>query len=748
MSPTASIPLFLSCARGLEPLLAEEAGSLGAVEAREQSGGVACRADWPVAYRICLWSRLASRVLLPLGQFEATDAEQLYQGARQIDWPSWFSAERSFAIEVAGRSNVLTHSHFAALKVKDAIADRFREDHGRRPDVDADNPDIPVHLHLNSAIISLSLDLSGGSLHRRGYRARGGAAPLKETLAAAILLRAGWPELARQGGALVDPLCGSGTLVIEAAWMAADIAPGLGRAHYGFQSLRNYDRDTWQALLEEAGQRKSAGLSHLPPLHGQDIDGATLRSARSNAQLAGLAAHTTWTQADASTARSLGDKPGLVVANPPYGERLGGEAELIKLYSLFGVSLKQHFSGWRAAIFTGRPDLSPRLGLRAEKMYSLHNGDLPCKLLLFDLVAPAASTAGSTDGPATDVAAPRGGEDFANRLRKNLKHLGKWAKRSGVSCYRVYDADLPDYSLAVDLYPTASLQIHAQEYAAPKTVDPVRAERRLREALAVIQQEFDVPTAAIHFKIRQQQKGSDQYTRQSEQENFQQVEEHGCRLWINLDDYLDTGLFLDHRPLRRRIQAEAAGKRFLNLFCYTATATVHAAKGGASGTVSVDLSANYLEWGQRNLALNGVDAALTTRRQADDAWGQRRGRPAPAARHSLVQADCLAWLKEQAEARAPQRYDLILCDPPTFSNSKRMDGTLDVQRDHVEIILNAVRLLTPQGLLYFSTNRKRFKLDLEALSGVDITDITPQTLDEDFKRPPPPHRCWVIKAKD
>jgi 23S rRNA (guanine2445-N2)-methyltransferase / 23S rRNA (guanine2069-N7)-methyltransferase len=738
MAAPESHPLFLSCARGLEPLLGQEAATLGGAEVREQNGGVACTADWTTAYRICLWSRLASRVLLPLSQFEAADAEQLYNAAKLIDWPGWFSANRSFAVEVAGRSDGLTHTHFAALKVKDAIADRFRDDHGRRPDVDADNPDIPVHLHLSGATASLSLDLSGGSLHRRGYRARGGSAPLKETLAAAILLRAGWPEVAARGGALVDPLCGSGTLVIEAAFIAADIAPGLAREHYGFEALRNFDAPAWHALLDEARARKQAGLTRLPPLLGQDIDGAVLRSARNNAELAGLGQHIRFAQADASTVRPLGETPGLLVTNPPYGERLGSEAELIKLYSLLGVTLKQHFGGWRAALFTGRPDLGPRLGLRAEKMYSLYNGDLPCKLLLFDVAAAVAAEPGAVN--------PGGGsEDFANRLRKNLKHLGKWAKRTGVSCYRAYDADLPDYALAVDLYPTASLQIHAQEYAAPDTVDPVRAERRLREALAVIQQVFEVPTAAIHFKIRKQQKGNEQYTRQSEQASFQQIEEHGCRLWINLDDYLDTGVFLDHRPLRRRIQAEAAGKRFLNLFCYTGTATVHAVKGGASGSVSVDLSANYLEWAQRNLDLNGCKAVLQARRAAPEDRRERRPRQ-EAARHALIQADCLAWLKEQAQSPAPQRFDLILCDPPTFSNSKRMDGTLDVQRDHVEMLHNAARLLTPQGVLYFSTNRKRFKLDLEGLAGLTIADITPQTLDEDFKRPPPPHRCWAIRA--
>jgi 23S rRNA (guanine2445-N2)-methyltransferase / 23S rRNA (guanine2069-N7)-methyltransferase len=362
-------------------------------------------------------------------------------------------------------------------------------------------------------------------------------------------------------------------------------------------------------------------------------------------------------------------------------------------------------------------------------MYSLYNGDLPCKLLL--LAIPAA--------PAAE-APPGSGADFANRLRKNLKHLGKWAKRSGVTCYRVYDADLPDYAIAVDLYLTDSLHLHVQEYAAPKTIDPVHAERRLREALATLQQVFEVPVSHIHFKVRSPQKGATQYARQTERDTRQQVDEQGCRLWVDLDSYLDTGLFLDHRPLRRRLQVECAHKRFLNLFCYTGTASVHAARGGAAATVSVDLSANYLEWARENLQLNGFAATVLARRP-------ERGASRARAAHTLVQADCLAWLREQAAEKAPPRFDLILCDPPTFSNSKRMEGTLDVQRDHVELILNAVRLLSPGGTLYFSTNRRRFKLDHEALADLAIADITAQTLDEDFKRPPPPHRCWTIRPR-
>jgi 23S rRNA (guanine2445-N2)-methyltransferase / 23S rRNA (guanine2069-N7)-methyltransferase len=718
--------MFATCARGLEPLLADELRALGAQDAAERSGGAACHGDLALAYRICLWSRLASRVLRPLAHFELPDAEALYRATHAIDWPAQFSAERRFAVEVAGRSSAVPHTHFAALKVKDAIVDRFREALGRRPDVDARGPEVVVHLHLHGDRADLSLDLSGGSLHRRGWRLEGGQAPLKGTLASAILLRAGWPEIAAAGGALLDPMCGSGTLVIEAALMAAGIAPGIGRC-YAFEFLHGFDAAVWCELKAQAQARRSEGLARLPPIAGQDISAQAIGRARRNAAAAGLADKIQWRQADLSAARPFGAAAGLLVVNPPYGERLSSEPELIKLYSLLGSTLKQHFGGWLAAMFTARADLAPRLGLRADRQWSLYNGDLPCKLLRFEI--PHRTTADAIEAA-----------DFANRLRKNLKHLGRWARRSGVSCYRLYDADLPEYALAVDLYATdAGLQVHVQEYAAPKTVDPVHAERRLRQALAAIQEVLQVPAAAIHFKVRTPHERGAQYTRLSQAGRYWIVEEHGCRLFVNLDDYLDTGLFLDHRPLRRRIQAQAAGKRFLNLFCYTAAATVHAIRGGAAASVSVDLSANYLEWAQRNLRLNGCDAVLRARAAR---------RASATAAHVLIQADALAWLREQAQRAQPPRFDLILCDVPTFSSSKRMAGTFDVQRDHVELLELCVRLLAPEGTLYFSCNRRRFKLDTAALAGLELRDLTAQTLDEDFKRPPAPHRCWGIRKSE
>jgi 23S rRNA (guanine2445-N2)-methyltransferase / 23S rRNA (guanine2069-N7)-methyltransferase len=730
-------PLFVTAPLGIEPLLIDELRMLGAIELRETRGGVHALADWDTACRICLWSRLANRVLLPVARFAVANADELYAQARTVAWPEWFGVKRTIAIEVAGHSAALPHTHFAALKVKDAVADAFRAVHGERPDVDTERPDVTIHLHLDRHAATLSLDLSGRSLHQRGYRSRAREAPLKENLAAAILVRAGWTQQAAETMPLLDPLCGSGTLVIEAAMIAADIAPGLLLRRFGGAVLKPHRPELWDAHVRDAEARRAAGLRRTMTIVGQDIDDEALRVARANAARAGVDHLVEFRAQDLADARPVGTAPGLLVANPPYGVRLGSEAELIKLYSLLGATLRSRFGGWNAALFTARPDLTPRLGLRAHKLYALKNGAIDCKLLLFEIPAATTETRGSDEAT-----------DFANRLRKNLQHLGRWARRNGVSCYRVYDADLPDYALAIDIYVSDETHVHVREYAAPKTVDPVRAERRLRAALAVIHEVLEVPTTRIHYKLHKPQKGAEQYQRQAESEQFHVVDEHGCKLYVNFTDYLDTGLFLDHRALRWRIQREAAGKRFLNLFCYTGTGTVHAAKGGAAGTCSVDLSANYLEWARRNLELNDIAANVeATGAAPETAWRGPRThlRGGRAHLHRLVRADCLAWLREQVGRASPPQFDLIFCDPPTFSNSKRMDDVLDVQRDHVELIRNCTALLAPDGVLYFSTNRRRFKLDSEALDGLDITEITAQTLDEDFKRPPPPHRCWKIR---
>jgi 23S rRNA (guanine2445-N2)-methyltransferase / 23S rRNA (guanine2069-N7)-methyltransferase len=299
-----------------------------------------------------------------------------------------------------------------------------------------------------------------------------------------------------------------------------------------------------------------------------------------------------------------------------------------------------------------------------------------------------------------------------------VKHFGRWARRQEIGCYRLYDADLHEYNLAVDVYDSDRRYVHVQEYEAPETIDPKKARERLAEALAVIPQVVEIPREQMFFKLRRRQKGGAQYEKLAATGEYHEVREGPCRLLVNFTDYLDTGLFLDHRATRAWLRELAKGKRFLNLFCYTGTATVHAGLGGAGGTTSVDMSNTYLDWARRNLELNGL-----------------RGRG-----HELIQADVLAWLK----ASRGHRYGLIFLDPPTFSRSKRMQETLDVQRDHVELIHDAARLLERDGILIFSTNLRRFRLDREGLADLAVEDITHRTIPEDFKRNPKIHQCFRI----
>lgn len=718
--------IVLTCPKGLETLLREEAASLGLQEVREQTAAVRGRADLEAAYRLCLWSRLANRVLLVLSRFSMGSAEDLYDGVRALDWADHLESSGSLAVEFSGHGSGIDNTHFGALKVKDAIVDSLRTASGERPVVDKLNPDVRVHLRLDRGEAVLSLDLSGHSLHQRGYRLQQGAAPLKENLAAAVLIRAGWPRIAAEGGALADPMCGVGTFLIEAALMAADIAPNLRRERWGFSSWLGHVPALWKKLHAEAEQRAAVGLAR-PPLwiRGYEADPRLIQPGRNNIERAGLGDWVKIYQGELSTFEPRPDQnqKGLVICNPPYGERLGDEASLLYLYQNLGERLRQACLGWEAGVFTGAPELGKRMGLRSHKQYAFWNGALPCKLVLIKVQPSQFVTderRGSEQGqaeaePVMQARLSEGGQMFANRLQKNLRQLGKWARRESVECYRLYDADMPEYALAVDLYRD---WVHVQEYAPPRSVDPDKAQARLFDALAAIPQALGVPQERVVIKRRERQTGTRQYQRQACQGQFMEVGEGGVKLLVNLTDYLDTGLFLDHRPLRLRIQREAAGKRFLNLFCYTATATVHAAKGGARSTTSVDLSKTYLDWARRNLSLNGFSD-----------------------KHRLEQGDVMSWLEvDRGE------YDLIFIDPPTFSNSKRMEGVFDVQRDHVELIDLAMARLARGGVLYFSNNFRKFRLDEGLEARYRVEEISAQTLDPDFSRNPKIHRAWRLRA--
>ena len=726
--------LYLTCPKGLEGLLAEEARGLGLEDVREHTSAIRGEADMETAYRLCLWSRLGNRVLLVLKRFNMKNADDLYDGVNAVDWQDHLEATGSLAVEFSGHGSGIDNTHFGALKVKDAIVDKLRNAAGERPSVDKLNPDLRVHLRLERGEAILSLDLSGHSLHQRGYRLQQGAAPLKENLAAAVLIRAGWPRIAAQGGALADPMCGVGTFLVEAAMIAADIAPNLRRERWGFSAWLGHVPALWRKLHDEAKARAEAGLAR-PPLwiRGYEADPRLIQPGRNNVERAGLS---DWIKIYQGEVGSFEPRPdqnqkGLVICNPPYGERLGDEASLLYLYQNLGERLRQACLNWEAAVFTGAPDLGKRMGIRSHKQYAFWNGALPCKLLLIRVQPdqfvtgerrqPERERGSEPSEPVVSVASEparlsEGGQMFANRLQKNLKQLGKWAKRENITCYRVYDADMPEYALAIDLYHD---WVHVQEYAAPRSIDPEKAQARLFDALAAIPQALNIDQSRVVIKRRERQSGTRQYERQNSQGQFTEVSEGGVKLLVNLTDYLDTGLFLDHRPMRMRIQREAAGKRFLNLFCYTATASVHAAKGGARSTTSVDLSKTYLDWARRNFSLNGFSD-----------------------KNRLEQGDVMAWLQACRE-----EYELIFIDPPTFSNSKRMEGVFDVQRDHVELLDLAVARLAPGGVLYFSNNFRKFQLDEHLQERYAVEEITAQTLDPDFARNSKIHRAWRIQAR-
>jgi 23S rRNA (guanine2445-N2)-methyltransferase / 23S rRNA (guanine2069-N7)-methyltransferase len=720
-------PFFVTAATGTADLLAAELLALGIVDAREVQGGVACEGALADAYRACLESRVGLRVLWQLARFPVADSNALYAGVRGVDWSAHMAPDGSLAVDFSGAVPGITHTQYGAQRVKDAVVDQFREAAGTRPSVDRDSPDLRINAHAARGELTIAVDLAGESLHRRGYRGGQGAAPLKENLGAAILLRAGWPAVAAAGGAFVDPMCGSGTLPIEAALMAADIAPGHSRQRFGFERWRGHDADAWAAHVAAATARRQPGLVTPGRIRGFDRDPVAIRDAEQNAARAGLDKQLFFQRCELAKLPAAPAPAGLLAVNPPYGERLGESEELRALYALLGERLRADYRGWDAAVFTGNPSLGRELGINARRTHRMMNGPIEGRLLRLS-IEPGEFVQAREPGrlPVIDADAARarpGAQMFANRLRKNLDKLGSWAKRERVSCFRLYDADMPEYAFAIDLYRSdpdgaAGRWLYVQEYAPPPTVDKDRARARREEAISVLPEVTGLSPEAIFWRTRRPQKGKAQYEALADVGERVLVEEGGLKFLVNFTDYLDTGLFLDQRKTRARLRELAKGKRFLNLFCYTGAATAHAAAGGASSTTSVDMSRTYLEWAKRNLSVNGLTGA-----------------------HELVQADCLAWMAEAP----PGGYDLVFLDPPTFSNSKRMDREFDVQRDHVELVRAAVRLLAPGGLLVFSTNFRKFRLDREALEGLEIRDVTKVTVPFDFARNARVHHCYEVR---
>lgn len=736
---------FATCAKGVEDLLQNELEQLDIPDIKMHTGGVSFGGGIEAAYRACLWSRVASRILLHLKEFAIESDDDLYDEVFSIDWSAHFSEDDTLAIDCFSSHSIVSNSHFATLRVKDAVVDQFVQNTEYRPSIDKENPDIRINVYLSDKQCMVYLDLSGEALHKRGYRLITGSAPLRETLAAAMLYRAKWPSFYEKGLPFYDPMCGSGTLVIEAAMMAADIAPGLLRQKFGFHRWKQFDPQIWQSIREDATQRKQKGRQSLPVICGSDNDEKIIEVARKNINNAGLSTVIkTFVQDATDNLLPCTAEKGLVVTNPPYGKRIGQLQLLRILYHRFGVQLKTHFDGWTAVIITSEADLAKSIGLRAFHKNTLYNGALKSVLYQYrinvsrdkkienetadEFVADAMNHAGAllqdkalaSGKIASGTVASEHASMFVNRLRKNYKHLKKWAKKNNVSCYRVYDADIPQYAVAIDIY---EQWVHVQEYQAPKTIDKNRAFQRINDVIDVVADILETPQEHVVLKTRKKQAGLAQYEKLDQKNHKMTVNENGLRFIVNMYDYIDTGLFLDHRATRQLIRKLARGHTFLNLFAYTGSVTVYAAAGGAKATTTVDMSNTYLNWAKENLALNGFSGE----------------------EHRFIREDCLYWLKQAVAEN--QKYELIFIDPPTFSNSKKMSTSLDIVRDHAALLNDCLALLADDGQIIFSTNARSFKLDSSLFDNCSVKEITAMTTTEDFRRKPL-HRCWCLARQE
>lgn len=777
------LELFATCPKGFEAPLAAELAGLGAKGVRALHGQVAFAGTLADAYRVCLWSRIASRVVLVLGHGAAANADELYQTLREVCWEDHLSLTSTFAVDAHGTNNELRNTQFIALRAKDAVCDRLQAKLGARPSVETRRPDVTVVARVRNDRVTFGIDLSGEPLFRRAATRRAaddGLGGLRPDYAAAVLAMGAWHRCCRRDDpTLAVAFSGSGTLVAEAASAALDRAPGLLRTRWGFTGWLGHDEDAWAALLAEADERAEKGAARAEKLHLVTIDPrkgaaaaarASLRAAGLDVAIASLASADELARrlapADASATLAAVDLSWLGA------DELAREVAAIGLATATADALPQ---GSRLVALSTTPTLDASLGLAAIDQARTFVGRDDATITTYETgtpatpaASPADANAAEKDGAAAEApAAPARAtvtlkdsttlpvlvpqsDQFAARLAKVAKLRAKWGRREGISCYRVYDTDLPDYAVAIDLYQAAEgsrgADAHGrwlvvQEYAAPKDIDPELARRRLLDVLAIAPHVLGVDPACVTLRVRRHAKGGSQYANEGEGDKragrrgrlalapgAHLVEEGGLIFEVNLAERLDTGLFLDHRDVRARVREMAkdmqGSKRFLNLFAYTGSATCYAADGGAKHTTTVDLSRTYLDWAERNMERNGFVGP----------------------EHEYVQADVVRWVSEQRHT--PNRWDLVFCDPPTFSNSKRMGrDVFDVQRDHAELLIGISRLLTANGICLFSCNLRGFEPDVEALAkaGVEIADVTAGTIPEDFKRNAKIHHVYLVK---
>ncbi|MFC3195658.1 bifunctional 23S rRNA (guanine(2069)-N(7))-methyltransferase RlmK/23S rRNA (guanine(2445)-N(2))-methyltransferase RlmL [Marinicella sediminis] len=700
---------FVSCPKHLELLLKDELLELGATEAAEGLAGVNITADAHALMTIIMWTRLANRVYLKLDTAPCADKNDLYKAVSSVDWNALcLDSPKTLAIRFSGTNQALKNTHFSSQVVKDAICDQLNETYGWRPKVVKNDGHLSVYCRLKYKQLDVFQDLTGHSLHQRGYRGTNTLAPLKENLAAAILIRAGWSAAAAQNHNLIDPMCGSGTLLTEGWQMACDMAPNQQLKSHALFSWQGFHAQQWSQLVLNAEARAEAGMQQFRgQLIGVDHHKASVKQANDN--LAHLPHNKRITfQYQTLDKFRIPPRNNLIVCNPPYGVRL--QKNYLSSWIQLRDWLHSKVKDGRAAILCPDEAKAWLLGYRGSGSYALLNGNIPIQLRLFDI-----NKSQQLQVPEGQLfALPAAAQMLANRLKKNQQGLQRWINDHAIEAYRLYDADIPEYAVAIDCYQN---HVHIQEYQAPKTIADKAAQNHLNQVLLAVQSVIQPKAEKLHLKTRQKQRSNQQYNKLNEQEDRFVIQEHQRKYLVDLEQYLDTGLFLDHRWLRNRVESEARGKRVLNLFCYTGAISVAAACGDAAAVHSVDTSNTYLKWAEENFALNGL-------RQPE---------------HRFIRQDVLRFL----DGYQGDPFDLIIADPPTFSNSHSRDEDWEVQKDHSQLINKCMNILSDNGRMYFSNNFKKFSLDADIKDKYKVENITKTSFDPDFQGSGI-HHCFQI----
>ncbi len=715
--------LVATSAFGLEAVVVRELQDLGYESKITRPGRIEFAGNDSAICRANLWLRSADRVLVQLAKFPAADFDALFDTTKELPWEQWISSEAAIPVRGRSRKSQLTSVPACQRSVKKAIVERLGDKYSCT-ELPETGPPVPVEVALLEDEATLSIDTTGDGLHKRGYRKLAGPAQLRETLAAALVQLSFW----RSGRPLIDPFCGTGTVLIEAVMVARRMAPGRAR-EFAAEAWEAIPANTWKQAREEAEDLILPKLEERPL--GTDIDPEALKLARYHAAQAGVEDDIHFQQGAFADLRSSREY-GCTIMNPPYGVRMGRDDEIEQLYRTLPEVLRR-LKTWSHFIFSARGDLEKLVGQTADRRRKLYNAQIACTYYQFFGPKEPKSGRGSEAAPAKpqavgDEASPafgglrtealRQAEEFSNRLRKRARHLRRWPTKRGITCYRLYERDIPEVPLVVDRYEDA---LHLAEFERPHQRTAAEHADWLDLMVATAAETLEVERDHVFLKHRTPQRGTQQYTRESEAGKKKIVQEGGLQFVVNLSDYLDTGLFLDHRNTRAMVRDAGEGKRFLNLFAYTGTFSVYAAAGGAAETTTVDLSANYLSWAEENLRLNGFTGHS----------------------HQLVRSDAGEFL---ANLPADAQFDLVVVDPPTFSNSKGLEHDWDVQRDHARLFQRLQKHVPTDGIVYFSTNSRRFKLDESALTDWDIREISQKTVPEDFRNKRI-HRCWRLTRK-